>query len=204
MPAPSGRRLPIASSSSSCGRKTSPNCIWGSPQSVGRFRKPPVLPAETAGDSTTTEAAPAKTASEESRAEAGEGVFRRHPPAGQKDEPIAFSSSCEKAARSLDNQLQYDAIVVGPRDRHGGRHRHVALLFPVAPPQQNQMMGGGFLSGFSKSPGQAVRSLAAGGHVQRRGRPGRRQGRPAGDRRVPEEPRRSSSGSAAACPRACC
>ena len=53
---------------------------------------------------------------------------------------------------------------------------------------RDQFMGGGILSGFSKSPAKRYETGQQADHVRRRGRPGRRQARPAGSRRVPEEP----------------
>ena len=55
---------------------------------------------------------------------------------------------------------------------------------------RDQFMGGGILSGFSKSPAKRYEDWQEADHVCRRGRPGRREARSAGNRRVPEEPRK--------------
>ena len=69
---------------------------------------------------------------------------------------------------------------------------------------REQLLGGGVLAGFSKSPAKRYESGDSPITFDDVAGLGGRQARTGRGRRVPQEPRASSSGSAAACPRACC
>jgi cell division protease FtsH len=129
----------------------------GTSLAFGKFKKPPLLPAES-GEGASKAAPEGKSSGQPGKAAEKKAAPKRSREhfvvklsAGIK-ESDRFQALLEESGALVDNQLQYDAtpwiLAIGMAVVIG-----MSLFFFLwVRRQQNQMMGGGFLTGFGKSP----------------------------------------------------
>ncbi len=151
---------------------------------IGRFKDPPIAPKEVDSDGKLVQ--PEK----DGKPATLEKTFRVTIP-----EWVG-----EQERNQLDELLEEKTVWMykAPSDRSAMFVTVLSLLLPLLlffflwsmfRRTREQIMGGGFLSGFSKSPAKRYEIDGHADHVQRCRRTGRRQGRLAGDRRLPARPR---------------
>src|SRR5262245_2393706 len=126
----------------------------GSRIALGKFRTPPELPADQEGTSDAKGKAAEKSSSSESKtkpAKRAEHYFSVQLPERANENPLLNEALAASGAK-YDFAIQVDPTLMILMIGMGLSFLLLVLFWMWVRRQQNQMLGGGFLSGFGKSP----------------------------------------------------